>query len=49
MFGFSPFATAPFASLGSVSVTVSVTGVSATVSVGNVVAGVYALVNVTGV
>jgi hypothetical protein len=34
MFGFTSFAGAPFASLGTVSVEVSVTGVSATGSVG---------------
>lgn len=49
MFGFTPFASAPFASQGIVNVDVSVTGVGANGFVGTVVAGIVAVFEVTGV
>ena len=48
-FGFSTFSGAPFADLGSVSITVAVTGVEATGAVGTVVVYENEVVNVTGV
>jgi len=49
MFGFFPFAAAPFADLGSQSVSVDVTGVSATGQVGSVTVAAGADVTLTGV
>jgi hypothetical protein len=49
MFGISPFAAAPFASLGTVNVDVSVTGVGGNGLLGIVVAGIVAVFDVTGV
>jgi len=48
-FGFSTFSGAPFADLGSVSITINVTGVEATGAVGTVSVVAKAVVSPTGV